>query len=505
MQSRAEILEKENRFLRKQNDKLQEQVANVQEQNTWLQHQIDELKRMIYGVKSERFVPHHIPGMLTLPFGEAEPEPAVVPPPLVRPVAGHQRKRNSPKAAPHREPLPAHLRREIEIIQPDVIPQGAQQIGEEVTETLEFKQAEFYVKRIVRPKYALPSKAGVIIADLPPHPIARCQAGLSLLLRIVLDKYLDHLPLWRQIARYKRWGMVLAESTLVGWVKAVANLLEPLFELLEQEVLNADYLGADETTIKVLDPKIRGKTHRGYFWFYVAHLKNLVLIHYDPTRKKQVPGHSLRNFHGFLQSDGYAGYQQFDTHAGITRLGCHAHARRMFDKARGNSKSQAEVALCYYQRLYRVEHLARLFGIQGERLQELRQRLSVPILDAFYAWMVQQLPNVGHKSPIARAIKYTINKWKELCVYTTDGRLMIDNNLVENKIRSIAIGRKNYMFMGSHESARRSAMIYSLVLSCADNNINPEEYLLDVMKRIQDTKRSELHTLLPNNWKPTAA
>jgi len=498
MQPQVEILENEVRSLRKQNDKLQDQLAR-------LQHQLNEFKRLVYGVKSERFLPLTVPGMLTLPFAEAELQPVAAQEAVVQTVAAHERKRTSPKSVPHRSELPAHLRREMEVIQPDFIPEDAKQIGEELTETLEIKPAEFYVKCIVRPKYALAGKTGVIIAELPPHPIARCQAGLTLLLRIILDKYLDHLPLWRQIARYKRWGVVLCESTLVGWVKAVAELLEPLFKLLEEEVLNSGYLGADETPVKVLDPTIRGKTHRGYFWFYFSHLKNLVLIHYDPTRKKQVAGHTLRNFQGYLQTDGYAGYHQFDTHPGITRLGCHAHARRKFEKAKGNDKPLAEVALRYYHRIYRVERLARRFKITGEALRELRQRISVPLLAEFKAWMVQEVQKAGHQSPIANAMGYALRNWEELCVYTTDGRLMIDNNLVENWIRPIAIGRKNFMFMGSHNGSRRSAMLYSLVLSCVLNGINPEEYFLDVLKRLPDTKRSELHTLLPNNWKPAAA
>jgi transposase len=490
-----DMLLEENHRLRELSDRQGDQIAQ-------LQHRVNDLLRLVYGVKSERFVPQNIPGMMTLPFAQADLSPVAAPEPVVQRVAEHERQRTSPKTVPHRSELPADLPRKEVVIEPDPIPEGAERIGQEVTETLEYEPPKFYVRRIVRPKYALADKSGVVIAELPQHPIPRCMAGTSLLLRIVIDKYLDHIPLWRQLARFKRLGVDLSESTMVGWVKAVAELIEPLYHRLNEQVLQSSYLGADETTIKVLDPKIRGKTHQGYLWVYLAHAEKLVLFSYDATRKKQVPGHMLRNFKGYLQTDGYAGYEQFSNHPAITRVGCMAHARRKFEKAKANDKARATVALGYYQRLYRVEYLARLFKIEGDALQELRLRISVPLLAEFKAWMTQELQTLTPKSPIAHAMAYSMRNWEELVIYTTDGSLLIDNNQVENKIRPVAVGRKNYLFMGSHEGSQRSAMLYSLVLSCALNGINPEEYLLDVMERLPDTKRSELDNLLPNKWQP---
>ncbi len=482
----------------------QTRCKQLEDQVVRLQYQYAGLRRHIFGVKSERFLAQNIPGMMTLPFAEGDLRPVAATQPVLQTVAAHDRKRTSPKTVPHRSELPAALPRKEEVIEPDPIPEGAQRIGQEITETLEYEPPKFYVRRIVRPKYALADKSGVVVADLPPQPIPRCMAGTSLLLRIIIDKYLDHIPLWRQLARFKRLGVDLSESTMVGWVKAVAELIEPLYNRLNEQVLQSSYLGADETTVKVLDPKIRGKTHQGYLWVYLAHAEKLVLFSYDATRKKQVPGQMLRNFKGYLQTDGYAGYEQFNTHPAITRVGCMAHARRKFDKAQANDKARAAIALRYYQRLYRVEALARLFKIEGDALQELRQRISVPLLTEFKAWMTQELQTLNPKSPIAHAMAYSMSNWRELVIYTTNGRLLIDNNQVENKIRPVAVGRKNYLFMGSHEGSQRSAMLYSLVLSCALNGINPEEYLLDVIGRIQDTKLSELDNLLPNKWQPAA-
>lgn len=496
------LLREQVSLLLQQSNLQQVHIKQLEDQVVRLQYQYADLRRQTFGVKSERFLPQNIPGMMTLPFAEWDLRPITALEPVVQKVAAHDRKRISPKTVPHRSELPAALPRKEEVIEPNPMPEGAQCIGQEVTETLEYEPPKFYVRRIVRPKYALADKSGVIVADLPPQPIPRCMAGTSLLLRIIIDKYLDHIPLWRQLARFKRLGVTLSESTMVGWVKAVAELIEPLYNRLNEQVLQSGYLGADETTVKVLDPKIRGKTHQGYLWVYLAHAEKLVLFSYDATRKKQVPGQMLRNFKGYLQTDGYAGYEQFSTHAHIIRVGCMAHARRKFDKAQANDKARAAVALRYYQRLYRVEDLARLFKIEGNALQTLRQRISVPLLTEFKAWMTKEFQALNPKSPIAHAIAYSLRHWEELVIYTTDGTLLIDNNQVENKIRPVAVGRKNYLFMGSHEGSQRSAMLYSLVLSCSLNGINPEEYLLDVMERLPETKLSELDGLLPNKWQP---
>jgi hypothetical protein len=326
-------------------------------------------------------------------------------------------------------------------------------------------------------------------------------AGVSLLVYLVISKYVDHLPLYRIKEKFARQGVRMSDSTMGDWVSQVAKLLEILYKELEDQVLSSHYLGADETTIRVLDPKLEGKSHLGYLWVYLAHDVNLVLFDYDPSRKKEVVSNKLLEYTGYLQSDGYAGYEQFKTHKKITRVGCMAHARRKFDEAMKNDKKTALEAMTRMQRIYRLEHWLRVLQINDEGKKRLREKIAVPMLNDMFDWMEQIITNTTPQSPIYKALQYSIKRRKELMAYTQDGKLHIDNNPVENKIRPTVIGKKNYLFMGSHDAAQRSAMIYSFLISCKANNINPEEWLEDVLIRINSTKKSELADLLPNRWK----
>jgi transposase len=480
----------------------EESRNKILEQNliiTKQQHRIEQLIRQLYGVKSEK-LPVQPTLFEQLPFTPEEIAPTL-PEETTKTVTSYQRKEIKKDPMSLRYELPEHLRREEVVIEPTEIPEGAEKIGEEVSEKLEIKKSELYVKRIIRPKYAKADKSGVVVADLPQGPIYRCMAGVSLLVQVLIDKYVDHLPLNRQIERFARQGVKMKDSTLCDWVSAVAKLLEILYKEMTREVLSSNYIGADETTVKVLDPKVQGKCHQGYLWVYLAHDKNLVLFDYDPSRKKGVVGEKLQDFKGYLQSDGYTGYEQFSANESIVRLACMAHARRKFDEALSNDRKRSIHVLNMMQRLYRLEHLMRIFNIRAERKQELRQRIAIPLLNEMFEYMQLQSLSATPTSAIGMAFSYSLKRKKELMEYTTNGHLQIDNNLVENKIRPVAIGRKNYLFMGSHNSAQRTAMIYSFFQSCRLNNINPEEWLEDVLMKINDTKQSDLFTLLPNNWK----
>lgn len=463
------------------------------------QHRIDQLLRQLYGKKSEK-----LPAQPSLfdqslfPEGEIE---TVEPEQKETIIAEHKRKERKKDPESLRYEFPEHLRREELVIEPTEVPEGAVKIGEEVSEKLEVTKAELYVKRTVRPKYALADKSGVVVAELPEAPIYRCMAGVSLLVYLVIAKYVDHLPLYRIKEQFARQGVKMSDSTMGDWVSQVAKLLEILYKELENQVLSSHYLGADETTIKVLDPKLDGRSHQGYLWVYLAHDLNLVLFDYDPSRKKEVVSNKLLEYTGYLQSDGYAGYEQFKTHAKITRVGCMAHARRKFDEAIKNDKKTALEAMTRMQRIYRLEHWLRVLKINNEGKKKLREKIAVPLLNDMFDWMEKAIINKTPKSPIYQALQYSIKRRQELMCYTSDGKLHIDNNPVENKIRPTVIGKKNYLFMGSHDAAQRSAMIYSFLISCKANNINPEEWLEDILQRINTTKKSELSQLLPNHWK----
>jgi len=377
-------------------------------------------------------------------------------------------------------------------------------IGEEVTDQLELIPAKLFIKRYIRPKYikaeddeALNHKG--IIADLPVFPIEKGIAGPGLLAQIMIDKFVDHLPIYRQIERFKREDVKISSSTINGWQEAVCNLLEPLYENLKNRVLAQGYLQVDETPISVLDKTKKGKTHQGYYWVYHSPLENVVLFDYRGGRSREGPSILLKNFKGYLQTDGYKVYEYFSGKKSITLLNCMAHARRGFEKALDYDKPRAEYAMEMFQKLYAIEREAKQKNLTAEQRHALRLDQALPVLNELGKWMAETYKTVLPKSPIAKAMAYCIPRWDNLMNYLNDGSLEIDNNLAENAIRPIALGRKNYLFAGSSRGAERAAMFYSFFGTCKKNNVNPFEWLKKVLEIIPEHKVNKLHELLPQN------
>jgi len=393
--------------------------------------------------------------------------------------------------------LPASLPREQVIIEPAQDVSGWIKIGEEITEELERIPGKLFVRQYVRPKYAKPDGNGVVIGELPSRPIDKGIAGPGLLAQIIIDKYTDHLPIHRQVQRFEREGMKLPSSTLTDWISATCALLDPLYEVLRKEVLSSTYLQADETPIKVLDKAKKGTTHRGFHWVYHAPQERLVLFDYREGRGREGPTECLKDFKGYLQTDGYAVYEDFDKKPGITLLHCMAHARRKFDEAKDNDLVRASYVLTEMQKLYALERQAKENELSVDELYQIRRKI-IPVLDDLKQWMLENYRSVLPQSAIGQAIYYSLQRWDKLCLYTTDGRLQIDNNLVENAIRPVAIGRKNYLFAGSHNGARRAAMLYSLLGTCKINGVNPFEWLREALTRIPDHPVNNLQQLLPH-------
>jgi transposase len=406
------------------------------------------------------------------------------------------------KAHPGRMALPADLPREIVTIEPEADTSNLKKIGEEITEQLDVTPAVFFVRRFVRPKYALPQDEGVIIGKLPSQPIDKCIAGPGLLAQVVTDKYVDHLPLYRQEQRYSRVGITLAPSTLCNWKSSVCSLITPVYDAMVKEVLQTNYLHVDETTIKVLDQDKKGTTHRGYFWVYHNSHNKIVIFDYRKGRDRDGPSEILKNFRGYLQTDGYQVYEDFGEKESITHLNCMAHARRKFSEALQNDKMRSEYVLKYMQQLYAIEEYARDKKLSFDEIYQLRQHKAAPILEHLGKWMKEAYIQITPKSSIGKALAYTIERWEALSLYAGNGMLCIDNNPVENSIRPVAIGRKNYLFAGSHEAAQESAMIYSLLGTCKLHNINPWEWLKDILTRLPDHPINKIKELLPHNWKP---
>lgn len=466
-------------------------------QVTQLQHQVALLQKMVFGPRNERFkLADAAPdnqlslGVSTEPIAEVTVEKA--------PVKGHDRVKVKLEAKKHpgRTPLPSSLRREEIVIEPTEDVTGCVRLDDEVTEVLEVKTAEFYVKRYVRRKYVRKDSEGVTIGKLPNRAIEKGIPGASVLAMLIISKFIDHLPIYRQLAIFKRCGIALHYNTVLDWTNNGLDILQPIYDHLRRKILTSHYLQADETGMKVMDSEKNGSTHQGYLWAYRDVNSNLVLFEYRRGRNKEHPAEMLKDFKGYLQTDGYAAYDQFYQRSGVTMLHCMAHARRKFKEAEDNDRDRSAHALKVFQQIYDIER--QIKNLSAEERKEVRQQSTLPKLNELHQWIVEQYKAVTPTSPVGKAMAYSMKLWKGLTAFTTDGQLEIDNNRIENEIRPIALGRKNYLFAGSHESAQRIAMIYSLLASCKVNDIDPMKWLTNVLEELPNRNVNDIEELLPH-------
>ena len=488
--------------LQKLAEKIEEQEARFKSELAYKNHIIANLRRMLFGQKRERFKTEDS-SQMKLPFEEYATEEEKADETPVKEVITYERKKSNHVG---RKPLPEHLPEVVYVVEPEEDTKEYVKIGEERTEILEYTPANFFKLVIVRPKYALKNTTDddfleenkeVIIGEMPSRPINKCLAGNKLLAFILISKYIDHLPLYRQMQIFKRSKIDISSSTIDSWVRSLGNLLEPLYKRLIREIKAQTYLQVDETTTKVLDKTKKGKTHTGYYWTYYAPLANLVCFDYQKGRDIEAPRSFLEGYEGTLQTDGYVVYKHYYDNDKVTHMACWAHARRYFEKSLDTDKARAEYVLTEIQKLYKIEREIKEFSASKKR--DIRQEDALPIINDLGKWLHRERNNVLPKSPMGKAITYISNVWISLMNYLEDGNLMIDNNLVENKIRPVALGRKNYLFAGSHNGAMRSAMFYSFFGSCKINDINPQLWMEYVLENISDWKVNRLHELLPNN------
>ena len=497
------------------------EIERLKSQLSLVLSELEYLKRMVFGRKSERFVPEPVAVNQLNLFTQADDlEDSVPDDEPVRETISYVR--NKPKARQHpgRTPIPAHFPEEIHVVEPEEYTEGMVRIGEDRSEYVEFVPAQFVKHVIIRPKYARPEENGttrVIIGKLPSRPIPKSIAGASLLAYIVVNKFVDHQPFYRQIKKFwreEKWK--LHKSTINSWFVAVCTLIEPLYNLLVSRTLDAEYLQADESKIKVLTKTPRDKDGNpsvpketkgskqmlGWMWIVHNPIDKLVFFNYENNRAEKGANATLRNFdNGYLQTDALSSYNKIGKREGIHHLGCLAHARRKYFEAQGSDLTRAEYALDLIQKIYKKERLAR--DMTPEDRLQWREAHVRPLYTKFKYWVDEECVRVTPKSPMGKAMTYTQNQWKNLMRVFEDGRLLLDNNQIENKVRPLALGRKNYLFAGSHEGAQRIAMMYSLLATCAVHGINPLEWLTDTLRRIADTKMTDLHQLLPTaEWRP---
>ncbi len=473
-------------------------IAQKQEKIDHLQLQVAQLQRMLFGQKRERFQTDS--SQLPLPFDTPEIKEEKQQEELLEKIE-YVRKKQNTSAHKGRVALPDHLPvEEIEIYPKGDLSQ-MQCIGKEVTEELECIPAKLFIRRYIRYKYAPKNKEGVLIGDLPERVIDKGIPGPGLLASILVDKYMDHLPLYRQRQRFLRENIPIAASTLDNWCKTALERLRILYDFLVEDTKSKGYLQADETPIKVLDNHKKGACHQGYYWVYHNPIDRTVLFDYQSTRSASGPERILSGFRGYLQTDGYGVYEKIAAQPGITHLACWAHARREFEKALDNDKAKATIALLFIQKLYAVEAQARENKLNSEERKELRLEKSLPIINDFGKWIAQEVKSTLPKSSIGKAMRYSIQRWDNLSAYHYDGMLEIDNNLVENAIRPVALGRKNYLFAGSHDAAQRAAIIYSFFAICKKNEVNPFQWLKHTLENIMSINQKEIRQLYPQNFK----
>ena len=412
---------------------------------------------------------------------------------------------------PARRPLPEHLPREDVIHSaPCTCPTcgGAlRRIGEEITETLDYVPGRFKVIRHIREKLSCRSCDTVIAAPTPDHAIARGRAGAGLLAHIVVSKYDDHLPLYRQGEIFARERINLETSTLSGWVGATSAALAPLIDALAADLMASDTLHVDDTPVPVLAPGT-GKTKTGRLWVYVRDERPFAgarppaaLFCYSPDRKGEHPQAHLKEFRGTIHADGYAGFNELFAGNRVVEAACWAHVRRkFFDVHAANGSPIAKQALDRIGKLYEIER--QIQGLVPDHRRRERQKRSKPIANALAAWTDETRRKLSGKSELVAAFRYMRARWTALNRCFDDGRLALDNNPAERALRCVAIGRKNYLFAGSDAGGRRAAAMYSLIESAKLNGLNPQHYLADVLARIADHPARRIDELLPWNWQP---
>ena len=480
------------------------------------------LLKLLTGSKNERHKPDEFAEQPLLPFAEKEEGKA---PPAEKVKVSYERTK---KKHPGRTKFPEGIRVKETVIEPEEDTTGMVYIGDEITESIDYTPGKLVKNRIIRRKYARKEKVGkeadrssrirdcrnavnakgssseIVIGKLPDRPLPKAIADAGLLTFLFVAKYVDHMPFYRQIQQFQRnFGWTIHKSTLNDWFVACCTLIHPLYEVLIKEVMNTDYLQIDESPIKVQDSGKKGKTHQGYMWVYREPTTGPVLFEYRKGRGMEGPTERLKGFRGKIQCDGYKVYESLVKKRKDKKLkliSCLAHIRRKFFDAKGHHPELAKHALKVIRSLYMLERTYREENLDPEQIASRRQKEAAPILNELIEWVNEKQAMHLTKGPIGKALLYAKGQLPKLKPYLKDGRIQIDNNLIENAIRPLALGRKNYLFAGSHRAAQRAAMMYSFFATCKTMDINPFNWLKDTLEKIPSTKITQLKTLLPHNY-----
>jgi transposase len=492
----------ENKF---QNYSTQQFISLLEEKDEKiadLQFRLNNLERALFGKSSERHLPVlQIPNQPSLFELEAAIQNSE---PVKTTVNQHNREKALADKENHngRNAFPKHIERVEEIIEPEGDLSAYKYIGDEVTEKLDYVPGKIIVKRIVRKKYVKiknqEDRTEIIIGKLPSSPIEKGIPTAMLLAWLIAEKFVYHIPFHRTLQKFSHQGISIKPSTVSGWMRQCSRLLLLLYDKLLEKVLAQDYLMVDETPLLVMDKDKEGGTHLGYLWAYYAPLTKMVFFQYQPGRHAAWPKETLNSFKGYMQTDGYVVYKDLHLHnRNIIPMNCMAHARRKFDEAKMHNRETSEQGLNYFHQLYEVERYARENNFTFEQRYNLRLERSVPILSDMETWIKNNCKRFNKKSPTYTALAYTLERWANLKVYLQDGRLEIDNNLVENSIRPCALGKNNFMFAGSHDAAQSIAMMYSFTGTCRMQSKDPLTWLALTLEKLPDAKGKDIENFLP--------
>ncbi len=465
-----------------------------------LTHEIAQLKRLKFAKRSEQMNPEQA-SLLDDPIDtdiaaiEAELQALQLAPATAE-----------KKQKPKRTALPAEFPRTLIHHEPDNThcPCGCalKRIGEDVSEKLDYTPGVFTVERHIRGKWVCDDCETLIQAPVPAQVIDKGIPTAGLLAHVMIAKFADHLPLYRQESIFGRAGLAIPRSTLAHWVGMTGVQLQPLVDALRDVVTGQQVVHADETPVQMLAPGTK-KTHRSYVWAYAtSQFSDVAAVVYDfsPSRAGEHVRNFLHGWKGKLVCDDFGGYKA-SFELGVTEIGCMAHARRKFFELHATNKSQiAEQALRYIQLLYEIE--SEVHDLEPDLRCRIRQEKAVPVMERLHAWMIAQREAVPEGSAISRALDYSLKRWAALSRYLDDGAVPIDNNWAENQIRPWALGRKNWLFAGSLRSGKRAAAIMSLIQSARLNGHDPYAYLKDVLTRLPTQRASEIEQLLPHKWQP---
>jgi transposase len=499
-------------------------LRQTRHENEQLQHRLDLLLRRLYGPRTERFDPNQ-----PLLFADAFDTP-VAPAPQDAPPAADPKPDATPgtkkKQPGHgRKGLPKHLPRvpvvheltEAERRCPECGEPRAQ-ISTECSEQLDYKPASLFVVEHRRHTYACPHCEGhVITADKPAQPIPKGLPGPGLLAHVITEKYADHIPLNRQEHRLARQGVEISRSTLCDWMGGAAKMLEPLYDLMKTLILLCGVIHTDDTPVKVRDSERKIKA-TGRLWIYWGDFRYPFNVYdFTMSRSRDGPSQFLKGYRGFLQADAFGGYDGIYAGGKVVEVGCNAHARRKFVEAQKTDLTRAAAALAFYRELYAIEKAIKAEIAETVPEDEpdesqraairlrIRQERAVPVLERFRKWLEAEKPNVLPKSPISGAIGYVQNHWEALIRYASSGYLAIDNNVSEQHMKTIATGRKNWLFTGSVNGGKTMAVLFSVVSSCQRHGHDPFVYLRDVLERLPTLPKERVSELLPDRWTPPNA